>query len=67
VGRYDASYGSLLLGDGRGHFTTVPARESGLRLKGEIRDLMTVNTPGGTILFAARSNDPLQVFKVLDQ
>ncbi len=64
VGRYDASYGSFLLGDGKGGFRNIPARESGLRLKGEIRDIVELLTAKGKILVVARSNDPLQVFKV---
>ena len=42
VGRYDASYGSLLVGNGKGGFTNVPAKVSGFRLNGEIRDIMEI-------------------------
>ncbi len=65
VGRYDASYGSLLLGNGRGEFLPVPPKISGIRLGGEVRDIMEVTTSTGKILLIARSNDALQVFKVL--
>jgi hypothetical protein len=65
VGRYDASYGSLLSGDGKGGFTNVPAKESGFRLNGEIRDIMEVSTKTGKLLLVARNNDAFQVFKVL--
>ncbi len=65
VGRYDASYGSLLLGDGKGGFRNVPAKVSGFRLDGEIRDIMEVTTSNGKLMVVARSNDPLQVFKVM--
>jgi hypothetical protein len=64
VGRYDASYGSLLLGDGSGEFSPVPPKKSGIRLVGEVRDIMEVTTPTGTILLIARSNEALQVLKV---
>ena len=67
VGRYDASYGSLLLGDGKGEFRYVPAKVSGLHLDGEVRDFKEVNTSRGKILIVARSNDSLQVFKVSGQ
>jgi hypothetical protein len=43
----------------------MPARESGFRLEGEIRDIMEISTAGGRLIVAARSNDALQVFKVL--
>ncbi|OFY66810.1 MAG: hypothetical protein A2V64_07135 [Bacteroidetes bacterium RBG_13_43_22] len=64
-GRYDASYGSFLPGDGRGGFSNVPAKFSGFRLDGEIRDFEEVNTSDGKLLIVARSNDALQVFKIL--
>lgn len=66
VGRYDASYGSFLLGDGRGGFRNIPAKESGFRLKGEIRSIMEVKTLKGEILVVARSNGPLQIFNVIN-
>lgn len=65
VGRYDASYGSFLAGDGKGGFRNIPAKESGFRLEGEIRDIMEISTARGPIIVVGRSNDPLQVFKVL--
>jgi len=67
VGRYDASYGSFLLGDGRGGFKNVPSKLSGFHLDGEIRDILKVKTSTGEILVIARNNDTLQVFKVLNQ
>jgi hypothetical protein len=67
TGRYDASYGSFLKGDGRGGFSNITAKSSGFRLEGEIRDIMQINTPVGKLLLVARSNDPLQVFKILSR
>ncbi len=64
VGRYDASFGSLLLGDGQGNFTNIPAKKSGLHLNGEVRDIIGIESPVGKILIMARSNEQLQVFKV---
>ena len=64
VGRYDASYGSFLTGDGKAGFTNVSTKLSGFHLEGEIRDIMEVNTSKGKILVVARSNDPLQVFEL---
>ena len=65
VGRYDASYGSLLLGNGHGSFNYIPAKFSGFHLDGEIRDFKEVTTSKGKIILVARSNDSLQVFKVI--
>jgi len=64
VGRYDASYGHFLAGDGQGGFESLPPKLSGLRLKGEVRDIQSIQTRSGRILVVARSNDPLQLFKV---
>ena len=65
VGRYDASYGSFLAGDGRGGFRNIPKNMSGFHLHGEIRDILEVTTFRGEILVIARNNEPLQVFKIL--
>ena len=67
VGRYDASYGAYLQGDGKGGFSYIPPGLSGFRLSGEIRDIIEVSTIKGNILLIARSNDPVMVFKLPDQ
>jgi hypothetical protein len=67
VGRYDASYGDFLEGDGQGGFKVVPPSQSGIRLDGEIRDIRSVQTPAGRLLVVARNNDSLQLFRLLDQ
>jgi hypothetical protein len=62
VGRYDASYGVLLKGDGKGGYTSVPYRNTGFQLDGEVRDIVTVATPSGDILLVSRSNDTMLTF-----
>nr|WP_148218277.1 FG-GAP-like repeat-containing protein [Opitutus terrae] len=39
VGRFDGGLSQLLRGDGRGHFTAVPIRESGLVVRGDAKAL----------------------------
>ncbi len=63
VGRYDASYGAFLEGDGQGGFKYIPPRVTGFHLDGEIRDIMEVTTSRGEILLVARNNEPLQIFR----
>jgi hypothetical protein len=63
VGRYDASYGHFLAGDGSGGWEVVPASSSGFRLEGEVREILPVDTPRGEIMVVARSNDPLQILR----
>ena len=64
IGRMAASRGLLLRGDGRGGFTPVPARASGLRLSGQVRDLQRVQTPRGPLLLAARNDDAVAVLRM---
>ncbi|HUX84413.1 MAG TPA: VCBS repeat-containing protein, partial [Chitinophagaceae bacterium] len=64
VGRYDASYGCLLRGDGKGGFTFVPPDVSGLRVPGETRDLREISGPHGLrFILAARNNDLPLLFR----
>ncbi|MDJ1506697.1 VCBS repeat-containing protein [Xanthocytophaga agilis] len=57
-GKYDASYGLLLLGDGKGYFTSVPPSQVGLYLKGDIRCLQTLSpSTGKKILLAGVNNN----------
>ena len=64
-GRYDASYGNFLKGDGDGTFVSVEPAESGLWLEGEIRDLEQLRGPRGVgIVVAARNDDSLQFIRV---
>ncbi len=63
IGRYDASYGSFLKGNGKGSFTWIPPGKSGFRLNGEIRDLISLDMGTGKLMIVARNNSPLQIFK----
>ena len=67
VGRYDASYGSFLLGDGHGGFVNLPGKITGFNIKGEIRDIIQVRTKTDRIVLIARNNDTLKVFKIIDR
>ena len=42
TGRYDASYGLVLEGDGKGGWAVVSPEKSGLILDGDVRDLKIV-------------------------
>lgn len=65
VGRYDASYGVLMIGDGKGSFNYVRPEHSGLRIDGEVRDLQLINVNGKKMLAVARNNDSMLFFKLL--
>lgn len=63
VGKYDANYGILLLGDGQGNFKTVEKAEGGLNLVGEARDLKLVENDGETLLVVAMNDESVRAFK----
>ncbi|MFB9841670.1 VCBS repeat-containing protein [Mucilaginibacter ginsenosidivorans] len=42
-GKYDANYGTLLKGDGKGHFQYIPQLQSGFKLWGDVRSVTEVN------------------------
>lgn len=58
IGRYDASYGTFLSGDGNGNLTVQPS-STGWMLDGEVRDIVTVNVGGKRMIVVARSNAPV--------
>ena len=43
VGRFDGGFSQLLRGDGHGHFTAVPPRESGLMVPGDAKALAVLD------------------------
>jgi enediyne biosynthesis protein E4 len=62
MGRYDASYGLLLKGNGKGALTAVTPARSGFSVKGEVRSLLKVNIHGKDHYLAIRNNDTVEVF-----
>jgi hypothetical protein len=62
AGRYDASYGVLLKGDGAGNFSYVGPARSGLKLDGEVRDFASIRVNGRDVLMVARNNSELLFF-----
>jgi hypothetical protein len=65
TGRYDASYGLFLRGDGKGSFLSVPPLTSGFRVRGDVKDLSLINTGDGKkLVLVAVNNDSLRVFRV---
>ena len=62
VGRYDASYGAYLKGTGNGNFVSVPTSQTGLMMKGQVRDIKPITIKGKQMLMVARNNDKPQFF-----
>ena len=67
-GRYDASYGNLLLGQaivgtGRPSLAVMPMESSGLLLEGEVRDGKILRTARGELLLFSRTKGRLQAYR----
>jgi hypothetical protein len=63
VGIYDASYGVLLKGDGKGSFVFMPVMESGIKIDRAVRQIIKVPTPEGAKIIVANNNDKAQIFQ----
>ncbi|MEP6746799.1 MAG: VCBS repeat-containing protein, partial [Bacteroidota bacterium] len=64
-GRYDASYGSVLLSNNSGGFNTLSPFQSGFMPAGEIRDIKAIKMAGGKTLFAvARNNQEILLYQL---
>jgi hypothetical protein len=59
TGRYDASYGLVLKGDGKGGWRPLDGTRSGLFLDGDIRDMKVI----GKLLLAAPNDNHLMTFQ----
>jgi enediyne biosynthesis protein E4 len=65
LGRQDAGYGLVLLGDGRGSFVPQRISESGFWVPGEGRDIKVFsNVKGEKRIAVTRNNDSVLVFKL---
>ncbi len=64
IGRYDASYGLMLLGDGTGKFSPVDMEQSNLMIEGQVRDLKSLRgARGEQMIVVAKNNDRARVVR----
>lgn len=63
VGQCDANYGIILLGDGKGSFSTLDPATSGLLVRGNVRDIAVMNIRGENYVMFARNGDTLKTYK----
>jgi hypothetical protein len=59
-GKYDANYGILLKGDGRGGFQYISQQQSGFHLQGDVRSVLNINN---TLLFGI-NQQPVTAYKL---
>jgi enediyne biosynthesis protein E4 len=62
IGKIDAGYGMMLKGDGKGNFTYVPQLESGLAVKGCIRDIIKTGDKKNEKLIFTINNQTPQIY-----
>ena len=65
TGGYDANYGQVYLGDGKGNFRFIKREQSGIFIQGEARDAVLLkNIMGVTYIAVAMNNDRPCFFKL---
>jgi hypothetical protein len=64
AGRYDATYGVFLKGDGKGSFVPIKPKDSGFFVDGETRDIKKIRIGKTDYVLVARNNDTPALFKI---
>jgi len=63
-GRLDASYGHLLLNNGKGGFAWVPNMKSGIDLRGEVKDIKAIEGKKGKYLLITQNNETPLLYRL---
>jgi enediyne biosynthesis protein E4 len=64
TGIYDASYGLLIVGDGKGNFKYIPPSQSGISIKGEIRAIREITFGGKKLILVGKNNDLIETIRI---
>jgi len=62
--RNDAGIGLYLKGNGKGGFSPIPARESGMYVRGDTKDLAVIRIKNADYLIAAKNDEYLQFIRI---
>ena len=63
VGRYDANYGIILAGKGKGKYDVQASKQTGFFTKGQVRKMRVINSLGGKKeVVLVKNNEKAQVF-----
>jgi len=62
--RYDASFGSVLLGNGEGTFNALNAGESGFETHGNVKDVKMIMIGNHPHILVSANSEKLQIFKL---
>jgi hypothetical protein len=63
-GRFDATYGLMLQGLGKGKFAVKTSQKTGFKTMGQVRKMAIAKGKGGNFVVLAKNNDKAQVFQV---
>ncbi|MEO8110822.1 MAG: FG-GAP-like repeat-containing protein [Ginsengibacter sp.] len=63
-GRLDASFGDVLINQGKGQFTWIEPQLSGLRLPGEIKDIKEITGAGSRYILIVENDQVPSLFKI---
>ena len=64
VGIYDASYGTVLKGDGMGNFESILPQESGIFVKGQVRDMDNIEIGNRKALLIVKNDDVPEIYYI---
>jgi hypothetical protein len=64
LGRNSSSRGMVFLNKGKGNFEYLPNQQSGVVLKGDVRELKTIEGSSQTTLVAGSIGNPVQTFSI---
>lgn len=60
--KLDASYGDVLIGNGRGEFTWMPNNKSGFNVRGTVRKVFSFDIKGRTGVLLFKNNDDVEYY-----
>jgi hypothetical protein len=63
-GRLDASFGNVLINDGKGNFTCMDCIKSGLSVRGQVKDIKEIDADKNRYLLFLRNNDFPVLYKI---
>lgn len=63
AGIYDAGYGLLLKGDGKGKFTAVNQQQSGIVIRGAVRDITDLRIKKKNYILIAKNNAAIELIQ----
>jgi len=63
-GRYDAGYGLFIKNNGNNDFKAQTIRQSGILIRGEVRDMALVETQSTPLIFIGKNNGSWQVLAI---